>query len=99
MRRRTCLYPDPVHNSTILLCSVVVGNIDIDDQYRFCEGVSWDPDLASAEEEKNSSKQGCFESCEHKQEDEEGVLLLTVHPVFQTEILEMEETSYSIPIK
>ena len=47
------------------------------------------PDLASAEEEKNRSKQGCFESCEHKQEDEEGVLLLTVHPVFQTEILEM----------
>ena len=43
----------------------------------------------SAEEEKNRSKQGCFESCEHKQEDEEGVLLLTVHPVFQTEILEM----------
>ena len=58
-----------------------------------------DPDLASAEEEKNRSKQCCFESCEEKQEDEEGVLLLTVHPVFQTEILEMEETSYSIPIK
>ena len=57
------------------------------------------PDLASAEEENNRSKQCCFESCEHKEEDEEGVLLLTVHPVFQTEILEMEETSYSIPIK
>ena len=88
-----------MHNCTILLCSVVVGIIDIDDQYRFCEGVSWDPDLASAEEEKNRSKQCCFESCEHKEEDEEGVLLLTIHPVFQTEILEMEETSYSIPIK
>ena len=47
------------------------------------------PDLASAEEEKNNSKQGCFEACEHKQEDEEGVLLLTVHPVFQTETLAM----------
>ena len=34
-----------------------------------------DPDLASAEEEKNRSKQCCFESCEDKQEDEEGVLL------------------------
>ena len=57
------------------------------------------PDLASAEEEKNSSKQCCFEACEHKEGDEEGVLLLTVHPVFHKEILEMEETSYSIPIK
>ena len=45
------------------------------------------PDLASAEEENNRSKQCCFESCEDKEEDEEGVLLLTVHPVFQTEIL------------
>ena len=64
-----------------------------------CWKVYPDPDLASAEEEKNRSKQCCFESCEDKQEDEEGVLLLTVHPVFQTETLEMEETSYSIPIK
>ena len=29
------------------------------------------PDLASAEEEKNSSKHCCFESCEDKQEDDE----------------------------
>ena len=59
--------------------------IDIDDQYR----LKVYPDLESAEEEKNRSKQGCFESCEYEEEDEEGVLLLTVHPVFQTEILEM----------
>ena len=34
------VYPDLVHDLTILLCSVDVGNIDKDDQYRLCVGVS-----------------------------------------------------------